>query len=139
MAKINVGCRLPNGIILDLYKPFPKEIVEGVRNGTIKNPPPPEFISSTKLNGQNQKWIDLKMLDKAVIFPEDYGVTEVDESFWTQWSKQNAESPMIKNNVLFVVERKEDAEKVSKELSKEIKTGFEAASETDFKIEKASA
>ena len=126
MANITIGCRLPTGIILNLYKPFPAEIVEAARNGTLKNAPSPELLGSVELHGQNQRWKALGMLDKAVLRDEDYGVTEIDKSFWDAWVEQNKDFPALKNSAIFVAKVAADAEVIAKELStaKEKKTGL---------------
>lgn len=132
MANVTIGCRFPTGIVLNLYEPFAPEVVEGVRNGTIKNPPSPNLISQVTLAGQNQRWIELGMLDSAVLRDEDFGTTEVDESFWSAWLAQNADFPALKTNAIFVAKRASDAKAIARDAAQDdsLATGMESLDQT---------
>lgn len=89
MALVTVGCKLPNGLHLDL---------DG-RRATI--------------NGANSSRI-----------VGGYGLTEVDKDLWEAWAKAYAESPLIKNGLVFAQGSAASAEAKAKEQA-EIKSGLE--------------
>lgn len=89
MAQVTVGCKLPNGLHLD---------VEGKR---------------TTLNGANSSRI-----------VGGYGLSEVDKDFWEAWSKAYADSPLVKNGLVFAQGSANSAEAKAREQA-EIRSGFE--------------
>lgn len=132
MANVTIGCRFPTGIVLNLFEPFSQDVIDGVRNGTIKNPPSPNLISQVTLAGQNQRWIELGMLDSAVLRDEDFGTTEVDESFWSAWLAQNPDFPALATNAIFVAKRASEAKAIAKEAAQDSSqsTGMESLDQT---------
>ena len=76
------------------------------------------------LNGQNQYFDRLNHIGT-------HGVTEVEQSFWDAWKKENRESAALKNG--FIFEAKNDAEIEAKR--KDIaKTGFEQIRPEDHNV-----
>ena len=79
MSTVQVGCKLPNGMILELGKP-------GDQNYT-----------RVVLNGSNRARIAVS--DTA----GGYGITEVDENFWNAWRKKHGWLPAVKGEHVFAV------------------------------------
>lgn len=108
MANVTIGCRLPNGIILDLY----------ADSGAI--------LKSVELAGANSA-VDS---DIVILQPRHCGYTEVDAGFWEAWVAKNPEFAPFKSGAIFMAKDERSAKAMNKELQTE-KTGFEAAPQTD--------
>ena len=113
---IYVGCKLPNGLVLELigsghdWKPAPtgeRLVLKGANN--VREP--------GLLGSQGQ---------------HPYSLTAVNRSFWEQWLKANQHMPFVKNGQVFAVPETGSsaaAKKSAKDMAKErmpIKTGLEA-------------
>jgi hypothetical protein len=74
-------------------------------------------VGETKvtLNGANQHTIHTRLIG-------EYGVTDVDASFWAEWLKTWADSAMVKSGSVF--EAKDEAS-VKAKAKDQGKTGFE--------------
>jgi hypothetical protein len=114
MSTVTVCCRLPNGLNLDLI-----EYNDGGQS---------ELKQRVTVNGSNNttKFIDSK--GSAIV---SHGETQVEESFWTQWLERNANSPLVKNAVIFAKAKAADAKAMMKELAGE-KVGFERLTPKDM-------
>lgn len=111
MANITIGCRLPNGIILEL----------------------PSGAKVT-LKGQNSAQARSPII---LLSEEDCGFTEVDASFWEAWKAHvGPDFAPLASLAIFEAKSQRDAESLHKEVKKQ-KTGHEPASQTDAKIEAA--
>jgi len=64
--------------------------------------------------------------NKAAIIGQDYGTTEVDETFWSDWIAVHADFPAITSGAIFVARSSADLAAIAKENQKR-KTGMEAA------------
>lgn len=111
---IFIGCRLPNGI----------EIEATDANGRHKK---------VTLLGQNSAQARSPII---ILSPDDYGLTEVDETFWLAWKKEFAEFPPLLNGAIFEAKDEKEAKAKHKELKGE-KTGLEGVPQTDKNIEQA--
>lgn len=100
MAKVIVGCKLPNGLMIQVSD------------------------AAVKINGANSTTI-----------VGGYGLTEVDEAFWTQWKKEHADWPMVKNELIFAQVKPKDAEAAAEER-RDQKTGLEQMKQKSDKIAK---
>lgn len=89
MAFVTVGCKLPNGIHLDVQD------------------------KRVTLNGANSSRII-----------GGYGLTQVDKDFWDAWVKAYADSPMLKNHLVFAQGTEANASAKAEEQA-EVKSGFE--------------
>jgi len=100
MAKetVLVGCRLPNGLVLQ-HPQDPK--VSVVLSGT----------SETSEGG-------------LYLPPRPYSITEVDAEFWNAWKAAYVGYPPLKTRAVFEAKSESEASAKAKELKKE-KTGFE--------------
>lgn len=91
MAKVFVGCKLPNGLVMEL-----------IRLPEMKNSIIPvgrtEDDTVVELNGANSAMI-------ARVNPADaaYGVTEVDEAFAKRWFEVNKNLKFVKEGLVFMV------------------------------------
>jgi hypothetical protein len=102
--KVAVGCKLPHGIVLRLYKPTSqndsngKEITVFVADG-----------DPVTLNGTNAD-------KKGGRVVGGYGLTEnVDADFMDAWMTQNPNFPAVKNGLIFVAPRVDKARDQAKE------------------------
>lgn len=113
MATVFVGCKLPNGLIMELIK-LPEN-----KNSIIPAGRADDAIV-VNLNGANSQRI-------ARTNPADapYGVTEVEESFATEWFKRNKDLKFVKNKQVFSAKTR--AELVSEAANMEllVTTGLE--------------
>jgi len=99
MSKITIGCRLPSGLKLE---------VNGVTVG---------------LAGQRQAQERSPIITLSA---DDYGVTEVDTSFWEAFkARVGKDFAPIKSGAVFEAKNTNDIKAKAKDLKGE-KTGFEA-------------
>lgn len=101
---ILIGCRLPSGILLELS------------NG-----------AQVELAGQRQAQERSPII---LLTENDYGLTEVDSDFWTQWKKEFAGFQPLTSGAIFEAKDEKDAKAIHKELKGE-KTGHEPLPQTD--------
>lgn len=101
MAKVLIGCRLPNGLILQKYSTDRKVGSVGVQ-------------ASVKLRGLNE----------SKIVGATYVTTEVDAEFWELFKRTNPNYAPMKSGAIFEASSTAQAEAKGKELSKK-PTGLE--------------
>lgn len=111
MSTITIGCRLPSGLVIQIPGASPIEL-EGQRQAQARSP-------------------------IILLSADDYGVTEVDESYWEAWKKQVGPeyAPLVSGAVFEAKNTKEAAAK-AKDL-KGKKTGHEPLPQEQPGIEKA--
>lgn len=113
MSTITIGCRLPNGLFLDLGDPT-KPVVE--------------------LAGQRQAQARSPII---ILSEDDYGTTEVDLSFWEAFkARVGPEFAPIKSGAVFEAKSEKEAKAIAKDL-KGKKTGHEPLAQEDKDIKKA--
>ncbi|CAI3958990.1 unnamed protein product [Commensalibacter communis] len=103
---VSVACKRPNGLILELKK----------HDGTIER---------VTLKGATQSSFfkpELGML------PGLYGITEVPEEFWQEWTKVNKDYSPLVNKEIFAQPTEKEVEKQAEELKDE-QTGLEGVNE----------
>ena len=112
---IFIGCRLPNGLEIEATDASGKS-------------------QKVTLLGQNSAQARSPII---ILSPDDYGLTEVDESLWAAWKKEFAEFPPLVNNAIFEAKDEKEAKAKHKELKDE-KTGLEGMSQEvkDIKADK---
>jgi hypothetical protein len=99
MANVTIGCRLPNGLVLEVGD------------------------KSVELAGQRQTQQRSKII---LLSPDDYGTTEVDESFWQAWKQSvGKDFAPLASGAIFEAKNTNDASAKAKDL-KSKKTGHEA-------------
>jgi hypothetical protein len=103
-----VACKLPNGLIMQLY-----ELVDGdemTPQGPRRTKVSQKVGEAVKLNGCAARF---------GVFPEHlmagYGLTQVDANFWEKWTHQNADADVLKNRVIFAQTNFENARDEIKE------------------------
>lgn len=77
----------------------------------------------------------LKGLNSAVIVGT-YGLTEVDEDFWSEWLKTHSDWPMVVNGLVFAQSKIEDLHSEAEELKDEV-TSFDRLDPTSNGVEPA--
>ncbi len=116
---VNVACKLPNGLILHLDKL--EEVTETVPGGsrTVKRAVPlPERVT---INGTAIKRGEMP----AFVIKGGYAITQnVDGEFWDEWLKQNAESDLVKNKLIFAHGSAQHVAGQANEL-KDLKSGLQ--------------
>jgi|WetSurMetagenome_2_1015567.scaffolds.fasta_scaffold1848434_1 hypothetical protein len=110
MAFVIIGCRLPNGLTLEL-------------------PGKPPVV----LNGQNSAQAGRPII---LLSEDDCGYTEVDADFWQAWKAAYKGFAPLESNAIFEAKNKTDAKSIAKELKKE-KTGHEPLPQKTGEISKA--
>lgn len=112
MARVVIGSRLPNGLVLT-HPDSGEQVTLGSRFSPVV--------------GQNQQYID-----------KGYSTTEVDQEFWDTWKAAYSGYQPLKSGAIFEAKNETEALAKLKELRKE-KTGFEPMSQETKDIKKAVA
>lgn len=110
MAKIVVGCKLPNGIIMELIKPHEMKM-------SILPAPTGDRVT---LNGANSSRI-------ARTNPADaaYGITHVEEGFAKAWFDANKNALFIKSGAVFMVGDEKAFAAEAEDRHEDVRTGLE--------------
>jgi hypothetical protein len=98
MAKIIVGCKIPNGLQMCLYG---------------KDAEASNLSAAVILKGAHHA----KIAGGA-------GITEVEKDFWDAWYAQNKNHPAVKAGFIFAFDNEKSVESKAREMRGE-KTGFE--------------
>lgn len=102
MAKLFIGCKLPNGITLELITPQVDS--ETGKALSVLHPAPRNEEARAVLNGANS--INTKILHAAKL--PVYGKTLVDEELWNRWYKANAKHPAVLNGSIFAAKNEQE-------------------------------
>lgn len=130
---VAVACRMPNGLRLRLWEFHDVEdqvIGGGVRSRRMAHrSTKPGRPDEVVLNGFSQP---IGAMDRRII--GGYGITTgVDADFFTEWMRQNADSDLVKNNIVFSHEKVEVVERKAVEHKRTL-SGLEPLNtETTFK------
>ena len=127
MAKLFIGCKLPNGITLELITP--QIDPDSGKPLNVLHPAPRNEDARVVLNGANS--INTKILHAAAL--PVYGKTLVDEELWGRWLKANSKHPAVLNGSIFAAKNEEEFHAKAKAGIKVV-GGFEpldAGSEVD--------
>ncbi len=101
MATVTVACKVPNGLILRVFDMVDRDVP--VLGGGVKT------VKEAQVRGSS-----IKVLGPAAPFGQlprapiagGYALTHgVDQAFFTEWLKQNAESELVKNGLIFAHEK----------------------------------
>jgi hypothetical protein len=122
-ATVTVGCKLPHGLILRLFKMVPS--VEPVMGGGTREVNKAQQVGEpVKLHGYLT--MDGKKKRPAALVAGGYAMTSgVNKEFFDEWMKQNADSDLVKNNLIFSQTTTASAEDQGEEQEK-LKCGLEA-------------
>jgi hypothetical protein len=118
MANVLVGCKLPNGLVMELTEPHPNKI--------SLNPAPADPRKRATLKGANSVPRQGVLLTAAKDLP--YGQTSVDEALASAWFKRMADSPLVRNKIVFMAKDQADfdAQALEAALDTRTRTGLEA-------------
>ncbi|QCE32893.1 hypothetical protein FAI41_04410 [Acetobacteraceae bacterium] len=127
--QITVFCRLPNGIILSLFPEgeAQRRASSNKNKNLVLNPM--REIGKITLNGATDSssgYIAERnlMLGKA-------GRTLVDKDFWEAWLRQNENSDLVRENLIFAEAKSSKGEAKLKEFATE-KTGLEPREQNEL-------
>lgn len=115
MATVTVGCKLQNGIILQIRQnDAPKKIATAANGQPIFEENP--VIKKIILNGANREFIA----------GTGTGMTEVPEEFMNKWLKQHASwFPAFKQGHIFVLPKNDAESKIAAANDERAPTGLE--------------
>jgi hypothetical protein len=123
-ATVLIGCKLPNGVILELITEPPSDRKE---QGLQPAPPGPRVV----IAGSNSLRLDRRAAQGVHV----YATTRIDKSFWDQWIARpgNKEMAFIKNGQVFVAASgsERDLAAEAKEKQGSVVTGMEALAHKD--------
>jgi hypothetical protein len=86
---VYVGCKLPNGVVLDLDRYVPINDRGDIRLEKSKLPP-------VTLKG----WAFRVGIDAPLVSPGGYVFTPVPREFWAEWIKRNGEGDLIASQMI---------------------------------------
>lgn len=128
---VQVGCKLPHGLIMEVPEPGTMEGIDPVSGRVIK-------VQGRKPSPVGERYIlkganSMRRSDKAQgQFP--YAITAIPKEFWERWLARYKDAPFVKNGFVFMEPSLKDAQASAKEKLKEA-TGMEAmAQEKDPRI-----
>jgi len=110
MPTLTIGCRLPNGLVLEI----------------------PDHAPVT-LKGQKAAQAESPII---LLSERDCGYTDVDEGFWAEWKRLYKNFQPLTSHAIFEAKNRNDAKAVHKELKGE-KTGHEPMPQNGPGIEKS--
>ncbi len=105
---VQVGCRLPHGLVMELIKP-----------GPMRRPSPRG--TRVTLKGANSVLTGRDNFNPIV---SSFGVTAVEKDFAEAWFKANEDADFIKSGAVFRVKTENDAKAAMREREKDT-TGLE--------------
>ncbi|MBS0959786.1 hypothetical protein [Acetobacter thailandicus] len=117
-STVTVICRMPSGLVLDLYDEGDLAARAQAKNTVMLPPVPKESIT---LRGARR---DPRYHKKENIMLGMGGRTEVPSDFWTAWEKQNVNFMPLKNGLIFAMPKEADAVDKLNEFRHE-RTGLE--------------
>ena len=106
MATVQIACKLPLGLLLEIIEP-------GLRDFPL---PPGKVV---RLKGANSQ-----LTDKTVPIIGAFGITEVDEEFWNAWYARNKDLKFVREGMVFMQKNVSGARDQAKEHA-QILTGME--------------
>ena len=108
MADVMIGCKLPNGFIMEIVKP-----------GLLNIPAAPG--KRYTIAGANS----LRTDERANPLIHKFAYTPVDAEFAAEWFKQNAELAFVKSGAVFQQKNPKDAAAEGREKVRDVVTGIE--------------
>lgn len=122
---VTVACKLPHGLELRLFQMV--ETPEPVMGGGSRIVEMARPIATTvKLNGFSNP---VNASPKSLTYG-GYGMTyNVNKEFFEQWLAQNADSDIVKNDLIFALENHEDAHEMAVD-QKDVLSGLECIDPT---------
>lgn len=125
---ITVFCRLPSGIVLSLFPEGEAERRAEAEKAKRPDLSPMQALKTVTLNGAKHDPRYHPMHNSILGLA---GRTEVDADFWNAWLRQNANAPIVKEQLVFAESSTAKGESRLHEL-KDSKTGFEGRPASDY-------
>lgn len=122
---VTVICRLPSGLVIDLYDR--EHLKERAKSQTAYSAPTP--LKTVRLKGART---DPRFHRKDNILLGMGGRTRVDKDFWDAWCEQNKGFGPLKNGLIFAEASERQAIDALAERHAE-RTGFEGCTEEQLK------
>jgi hypothetical protein len=128
---VTVACKVPNGLILRVYDKVDGE--EPIYGGGSKRID--QFYQtgeSIVLRGSSLDPIDLKS-GNLPLYPHVGGfalTAGVPKAFWEKWKEQNADHPVLKNNLVFAADGTDKASGEARDKV-DVKSGMEGIDQDD--------
>lgn len=116
--KVTIACKIPNGLVLRLFEAVDQRVPAGAGQYIIEKLPRQKgdivHVSGCAIpRGPGES-------PKAPI-SGGYALTHgVDAEFWEQWLKQNADSDIVKNKLIFAFDKPEDVQHETLELKSQL-------------------
>lgn len=101
---VTVACKMPGGVILNLDK------YDTAAQGQIPQRISGGFVT-LKGNAINRDPSKIESMPRLV---GGYAFTEIDADFWDAWVKSHADSPLLKDRLIFAQPKAENAESKAK-------------------------
>lgn len=97
-AKCVVACKIPNGLILRIFKMVPTDLpVMGGGMKTVQQAQP--FGEPVRVNGPA---VPFGKIPKYIVTESGFALTSnVDKDFFDEWMRQNREHDAVKNKLIF--------------------------------------
>lgn len=112
MATVTVACKIPNGLIAEVRP-------EGGGPSTRVT-----FIGSGQARRMDSEG---NVVTETANVMLGYGLTpNVDQSFWDAWVKDNADSKLVKEMMIFAMPKAEATRDAARDVGTAVKTGLEA-------------
>jgi hypothetical protein len=104
MPSVLIGCKLPNGIILELITPPEADVS---KQGLIPKP----TGERVTLKGANS----LRTNTRSSLGQFAYAVTRVDKGFWDKWLARYKDLDFIKNGLVFEAKNQDEFAAIARE------------------------
>lgn len=114
-----IGCRLPNGLILEVGLQTVAEIEKGKTVAQVKRLPNYQRIALKGWNAHSAEMRAQEIQVPAGMNTRPYLNRGVNKAAWEQWKKDHVGSWLLKNGVLFEAKTEAEAQEKSLDISKE--------------------
>lgn len=119
-STVTVACKLPAGLILQIWEMA--EVPEGSPTGTRMIKKAQKKGEPVKLNGCALPF----GVSPEFPMPGGYALTTIPADFWEEWCRQNKDSDVLKNRIIFAHGSENDTATQAREQAREkVKSGFE--------------
>lgn len=122
MAKVLVACKIPNGLILRLFKP--EEVDYPLLGGGYKRVTEYKPIpgAQVELAGPATPFGQMPNAPVAA----GYAITPVEKDFWDKWLEQNKDAAVVENGLVFASEKQGNVVAQARDNRKnKVKSGLE--------------
>jgi hypothetical protein len=117
---VTVACKLPAGLWLQLWDMV--DVPEGSPTGTRNIKKAQKKGAPIKLNGCALPFGAVPEFP----MPGGYALTTIPADFWEEWCRQNADSDILANRIIFAHASPTDTEAQAREQARnKVKSGFE--------------